>query len=102
MALGGEEPPDEASRRSLFQDLPAGPGRRLLRAALRRLRGFGPGRPLGSLAEGRAGALRLVQPQRFLPYCSWLETQSSDEIAAAREISPASTTPAMISASLPT
>ena len=39
-------------------------------------------------------------PYRFRPYCSWLDTQSSDEIAAASESSPASTTPAMISASL--
>src|SRR4051794_1589639 len=38
--------------------------------------------------------------QRLRPYCSWLDTQSSDEMAEASEISPARTTPAMISASL--
>ena len=37
-------------------------------------------------------------PYRFRPYFSWLDTQSDDEMAAASEISPASTTPAMISA----
>jgi hypothetical protein len=36
----------------------------------------------------------------FRPYFSWLETQSELEIADASEISPAKTTPAMISASL--
>jgi hypothetical protein len=36
----------------------------------------------------------------FRPYFSWLDTQSDDEIAAASEISPASATPATISASL--
>ena len=36
------------------------------------------------------------------PYFSWLETQSDDEMAAPREISPASTTPPMISASFST
>src|SRR5262249_38711672 len=42
----------------------------------------------------------LTECQRSRPYCSWLDTQSSDEIADANEISPASTTPATISASL--
>ena len=35
----------------------------------------------------------------FRPYVSCEETQSSEEMAAARESSPASATPAMISAS---
>lgn len=35
----------------------------------------------------------------FLPKSSWAATQSSDDMAAPREISPAKTTPAMISAS---
>lgn len=37
---------------------------------------------------------------RLRPYSSWLDTQSEEEMAAPREISPASTAPATISASL--
>lgn len=54
--------------------------------------------------QSRPGALQrssyATTRGSFLPYWSWLETQSSDEMAAASEISPASTVPATISANL--
>ena len=34
----------------------------------------------------------VIQAQRFLPYLSWLETQSIDDIAETKESSPASAT----------
>jgi hypothetical protein len=48
---------------------------------------------------GRLRAASVVHsPYRFRPYVSCDETQSSEEMAAANEISPASATPATISA----
>ena len=47
-----------------------------------------------------AGLYSLPFSGSLRPICSWLETQSSEEMAAAREISPASTVPATISANL--
>ena len=73
VALGGDEGPDQ-------------PLRRVVRP------GEGGCEETGEEGRGDEG-------YRFRPYCSWLDTQSSEEMAAASEISPASTTPAMISAS---
>ena len=64
--------------------------------------GMAPDEAGGASGAGISAAAGLgsgMPSYRFRPYCSWLDTQSSEEIAEASEISPASTTPAMISAS---
>ena len=75
---------------------------RLLRKEPRRHREHGE---YQKLLRRRQGRLSVLPPwfdpgdQRLRPYVSCDETQSSDEMAAASEISPASATPATISAS---